>query len=72
MIKKIIIKEKLTPQMKKIFKAIQKDHYEKIQGIYELYDELCARGKCESYSLDRVYYVAYTLAGKGIKFDVVV
>lgn len=72
MIKKIIIKEKLTPQMKETFKSIQKDHYEKIQGIYELYDELYSRGKCESYSLDRVYYVAYTLAEKGIKFDVVV
>lgn len=71
MIKKIIIKEKLTPQMKETFKAMQKDHYKKIQGIYELYDDLYARGRCESYSLDRVYYVAYTLAGKGIKFDVV-
>ena len=71
MIKKIVIKEKLTPQMKETFKAMQKDHYKKIQGIYELYDDLFARGRCERYSLDSVYYVAYTLAGKGIKFDVV-
>ena len=34
------------------------------------YMTLYINGKCESYSLDRIYYVAYTLATRGIKFTV--
>lgn len=70
MVKKIIIKEKLDPQLKDVFMELQKEHREKVQGIYDLYDELYVNGKCESYSLDRIYYVAYTLATRGIDFIV--
>lgn len=72
MISKIIIKEKLTQELKDLFMELQKDHKEKVQGIYELYDGLYVNGKCESYCLDRIYYVAYTLAAKGIEFTVIV
>ena len=70
MLNKIIIKEKLDPQLKSLFMELQKEHKEKVEGIYELYDALYLNGKCESYSLDRIYYVAYTLATKGIDFIV--
>lgn len=70
MLNKIIIKEKLDPQLKSLFMELQKEHRERVEGIYDLYDELYLNGKCESYSLDRIYYVAYTLATKGIDFIV--
>ena len=70
MVKKIIITEDLTPQLQKLFMELKREHMEKVQGIYELYDELYVTGKCESYSLDRIYYVAYTLAAKRIEFIV--
>ena len=70
MLNKIIIKEKVTQEVKNIFMELQKDHKEKVEGIYELYDELYVNGRCESYSLDRIYYVAYTLATKGIEFKI--
>lgn len=70
MLSKITIKEKLTQELKSLFVELQKEHKEKVEGIYELYDALYINGKCESYSLDRIYYVAYTLATKGINFTV--
>lgn len=70
MISKIIIKEPLDQQLKNTLMELQKEHREKVEGIYDLYDALYATGKCESYSLDRIYYVAYTLATKRIKFIV--
>ncbi|MGI6226619.1 MAG: hypothetical protein ACOYJ1_10220 [Peptococcales bacterium] len=70
MISKIIITEQLDTQLKNVLMELQKEHREKVEGIYDLYDGLYATGKCESYSLDRIYYVAYTLATKGIDFIV--
>lgn len=70
MLNKIIIKEELSQEVKDLFIKLQKEHKEKVEGIYELYDALYVNGRCESYSLDRIYYVAYTLATKGIEFKV--
>lgn len=72
MLSKIIIKEELTQELKGLFMELQKDHREKVEGIYDLYDELYVSGRCSSYNLDRIYYVAYTLATKGIEFTVIV
>lgn len=72
MISKIIISQELTEDLKDLFMKLQSEHREKVSGINDLYNELYVNGKCESYSLDRIYYVAYTLAAKGIKFKVMV
>jgi hypothetical protein len=37
-------------------------------GLYELYCQLQCNGYCETYAEDRLYYLAYTLASKGIDF----
>ncbi len=70
MVNKIVIKEELTQELKGVFMKLQVDHRELLPGIYGLYNELSVFGKCESYSLERIYYVAYTLASKGIEFTV--
>lgn len=55
---------------KNLIEKIQIEHKEKVQGIYEIYDNLYSVGYCESYSKDRIYYVAYTLAEKNIDFKI--
>ncbi len=72
MTSRIIISQEVTEDLRSLFMKLQKDHREIVEGIYDLYDELYINGKCESYNLDRIYYVAYTLATKGIEFKVMV
>ncbi len=60
--------EPLDPGYKHIILELQREHQEKVQGIYELYDELYSLGRCESYNLDRIHYVANTLYQNNINF----
>lgn len=55
---------------KNLIEKIQQQHKDAIPGIYGLYHELCAFTKCESYSRERIYYVAYTLAKNNIDFKI--
>lgn len=55
---------------KELIEKIKQEHKDKVEGIYELYDELYVLGICESYCKDRIYYVAYTLAKHNIDFVV--
>ena len=68
MINIIKLVDPLDPGLKDIILELQKEHKE-VEGINELYDELLALGKCESYSLDRIHYVSNTLAAKDINFN---
>lgn len=71
MTSKIVIKQELDKGLKGLLMQLQKEHKEKVNGIYDLYDELYINARCESYSLDRIYYIAYTLASKGIDFNLI-
>ena len=55
---------------KELINKIQKEHADKVSGIYELYDQLYVLGYCQSYSDSRIYYVAYTLAKNNIKVKI--
>ena len=55
---------------KNLIEKIQQEHKEKVQGIYELYDNLYMVGYCESYNKARIYYVGYTLADNNIEFEI--
>lgn len=65
MIYKLKLKEKAD---KELLEKIKREHIEKKEGIYELYDNLIVLGYTESYTKARIYYVAYTLADNGIDF----
>ena len=65
MIYKLKLKEKAD---KELLEKIKREHIEIKEGIYELYDNLIVLGYTESYNKARIYYVAYTLADKGIDF----
>lgn len=52
---------------KKQIERIQREHYENVSGIYELYDGLYMNGYCRSYNQDRIFYVGYTLAKEGVE-----
>lgn len=56
---------KITLQSKvdsKLLEEIQSKHSDDVEGIRELYDQLIEGRTCESDTVSRIYYVAYTLA----------
>lgn len=70
MIKRIMLLEPLDEKGKELIEKIQTEQKTKYKGIYELYDELYVSNRCRSYSAERIYYVAYTLANAGLKLIV--
>ena len=63
--------EPLDKKGKALIEKIQEEQKTEYKGIYELYDELYVSNQCNSYSDERIYYVAYTLASAGFKLTVV-
>lgn len=68
MINIIKLIEPIDPGYKNIILELQREHQEEVKGISELYDELYSLGKCESYNLDRINFIANTLNINNIKF----
>lgn len=71
MINKVMLLEPLDEKGKALIEKIQTEQKTKYKGIYELYDELYISNQCNSYSAERIYYVAYTLAKEGFKLTVI-
>lgn len=65
---RIILKDKVDA---KLLREIQSEHRMDIEGISELYDLLVINGSCDSSTVSRIYYVAYTLALKQIEMIIV-
>lgn len=65
---KILLKEKVD---EKILREIQSKHSADLEGINELYDLLIKDGTCDSYTVSRIYYVAYTLSLSNIEMIII-
>lgn len=55
----------------KLLREIQSKHSMDVEGISELYDLLVLHGSCDSDTVSRIYYVAYTLALENIEIIIV-
>lgn len=65
---RILFKDKVDED---IIREVKSKHSEDVEGIIELYDSLIKDGSCESDTVSRIYYVAYTLSLKGIEMIIV-
>lgn len=65
---RILLKDKVD---EKRLREIQLKHSEDVEGISELYDRLIEDGGCDSDTVSRIYYVAYTLALSNIEIIIV-
>ncbi|OHW61669.1 hypothetical protein EUAN_19890 [Andreesenia angusta] len=65
---RILLKDKVD---EKLLREIQLKHSEDVEGISELYDRLIEDGGCDSDTVSRIYYVAYTLALSKIEIIIV-
>lgn len=65
---RILLKDKVD---EKLLREIQLKHSEDVEGISELYDRLIEDGGCDSDTVSRIYYVAYTLALSNIEIIIV-
>lgn len=68
MIYRILLKDKVD---EKLLREIQSKHRMDVEGIGELYDRLVIDGGCDSDTVSRIYYVAYTLALSNIEIIIV-
>lgn len=65
---RILLKDKVNTE---ILREIQSKHSMDVEGISELYDRLVEDGGCDSDTVSRIYYVAYTLALSNIEIIIV-
>ena len=65
---RILFKDKVD---KSVLREVKERHNGDVEGISELYDLLIENGTCDSDTVSRIYYVAYTLSLKGIEMIIV-